>query len=352
MMKWPTRLVEWFEREHRAMPWRSNPSPYNVWISEVMLQQTQVATVIPYFDRFIERFPTVEALAAAAVSDVLKCWEGLGYYSRARSLHAAARWIKDRRGGLLPHTSDEWMELPGVGAYTAAAVASIAYGEPVPSIDGNVLRVFTRFWGIESPMRDAGVVNDIRRRLSPVIKRVNPSHFNQAMMEMGALICRPRNPKCEDCVLSGSCFAFRKGCTALLPVVRAKAKIPHYEVAAGIVWRKGKVLIVQRPEKGMLGGLWEFPEGRRRGKESLRRTVARALGVGVGVQVEVEEQCLTFRHAYSHFCVTLSAFRCKWVSGGSAGHKAGVIRWTRVCKLSEYPMSFTGRKLSNWLQQQ
>ena len=345
--KWPEKLVKWFERGHRPMPWRSDPSPYKVWISEVMLQQTQVVTVIPYFDRFVARFGGFEELAEASLEDVLRCWEGLGYYSRARNLHAAAKKLVAEHGGMPPRTSHALMEFPGVGAYTAAAIASIAFGEAVPAVDGNVLRVFARYWGIETPLRDAALSEDIRRRLTPVIRRVNPSHFNQATMETGALICRPTTPKCELCVLALRCVALRTGRTTDLPVVQIPRAVPHHEEVVGVIWKAGRILIARRPEHGLLGGLWEFPSGRRREGEPLARAVTRRIQDETGLKVVVGPSCFSLRHAFSHFCVTMTVFRCRWVEGQARPHSASELRWIRPCEVTAYPMSRSHRKIAN-----
>lgn len=342
---WSRKLVEWFEREHRPMPWRTDPSPYKVWISEVMLQQTQVVTVIPYFDRFIARFPGVQALAEAPLEDVLRHWEGLGYYSRARNLHAAARQIVSN-GGNLPDTLQGWMALPGVGVYTAAAICSIAFGIPEPVVDGNVLRVFARYWGIETPVRERAVAEQIRRRLMPVIRHHHPSHFNQAIMEMGALVCRPRNPQCGTCVLARRCVAYQTGRTGDLPVKATRKALPHHDMAVGVVWKRGRILIARRPERAMLGGLWEFPGGKRRGNEPLVKTLGRELGQETGLRVKVGANCLTLQHAYSHFCVTLHVFRCEWVSGKARPSTASELRWIRPDEVGGYPMSRASRTIA------
>lgn len=347
--KWPDRLVKWFEKGHRPMPWRSDPSPYKVWISEVMLQQTQVATVIPYFDRFVDRFAGFEELAGATVEDVLRCWEGLGYYSRARNLQAAARKIVGDFGGVPPHTSDELREFPGVGAYTAAAIASIAFGEAVPAVDGNVLRVFSRFWGLETALRDAALADEIRRRLTPVIRRVNPSHFNQAIMETGALICRPKNPKCELCVLAGRCVARRTGRTKDLPVVHVARAVPNHEEVAGVVWKAGRVLIVRCPARGLLGGLWVFPGGRCKRGEDLTRTLERKVLEATGLRVLAGGHVLELRHAYSHFCVNLTVLRCRWVEGRVRLNSSVGFRWIRPGEAVNYPMSRVYRKVADAL---
>lgn len=216
MTAWADRLLHWFTINRRPMPWRDDPSPYKVWVSEVMLQQTQVATVIPYFERFIRRFPDVQTLAEADPQDVLKHWEGLGYYSRARHLQAAARLIAGDLNGCFPASATAWQTLPGIGDYTAAAIASITLGEPVPAIDGNVLRVMSRRLGIRKTVTLPAVRETIRATLVRPLQTADPSSFNQALMELGALVCRPKKPPCEDCPLNADCIAFRKGLTGLI----------------------------------------------------------------------------------------------------------------------------------------
>ena len=343
---WPRELVRWFETDHRPMPWRSDPSPYNVWISEIMLQQTQVVTVIPYFDRFIRRFPSFQVLAAAELQEVLKLWEGLGYYSRARNLHRAARMIMEEYGGTPPATAGELRQLPGIGPYTAAAIASIAFGEPVPSVDGNVLRVCSRLWGIATPMRDKALADDVRARLVPLIRTVNPSHFNQAMMETGALICKPRNPHCDQCLLSRHCVAFKTNRTDELPVVEKTVKGPHYRIATGVIWKGKRILIARRRDDQMLGGLWEFPGGKRLKGEKLEQTAAREILEETGLKVRVWAPYATVKHAYSHFQITLTAYRCDWLSGRAHPKASVELKWILPAELSEYPMPRANRRIA------
>ena len=215
---WPVALAAWYRSHRRVLPWRQGPAPYRVWVSEIMLQQTQVATVVPYYRRFLRAFPSPRALARADLAKVLKLWEGLGYYSRARHLHRAAQVLVRERGGRFPRTAAALAELPGIGAYTAAAIASIAFGERVPVVDGNVLRVFSRYWGIADDVRSARTTERIRAQLQAAIRRTDSAaDFNQGAMELGALVCRPRQPDCPHCPLAAGCVARRDGLTAVLP---------------------------------------------------------------------------------------------------------------------------------------
>jgi A/G-specific adenine glycosylase len=334
------------------MPWRTDPSPYKVWISEIMLQQTQVVTVIPYFDRFLAAFPTLESLARAELHDVLRRWEGLGYYSRARNLHKAAQQIVSEQGGRIPQTVQSLRELPGIGPYTAAAIASIAFGEPVPCVDGNVLRVFSRFWGIEEPIRERKVADAMAAQLAPLIRRVNPSYFNQAVMETGALICRPRQPLCAQCLLARQCVAFKTGRTAELPVVLRQSTIPHQTIAVGVIWKRGRILIARRQEAGMLGGLWEFPGGKQEKGETLEQTAAREIHEETGLTVRVGEIMAVVKHAYSHFRITWTAFRCTWVKGTARPKSATALKWISPAALNDYPFPRANRKIAELLCKQ
>ncbi len=327
------------------MPWRSDPTPYKVWVSEIMLQQTQVVTVIPYFDRFIRRFPSFHDLANADVQSVLKLWEGLGYYSRARNLHQSAKLITLEYGGIPPPTAAELRQFPGIGPYTAAAIASIVFGEPAPAVDGNVLRVCSRLWGLESPLREKSLADDVRARLIPLIKTVNPSHFNQAMMETGALVCKPRNPLCNICLLSKICLAFKTGKTAAWPVVKPAVKIPHYWIGVGVIWKGGKILIARRHESQMLGGLWEFPGGKQLKDEPLSETVAREVAEETGLVCQVDTPFVTVKHAYSHFKITLTAFTCRWLSGRARAKASAELKWIRPSELVNFPMPRANRRV-------
>jgi A/G-specific adenine glycosylase len=328
------------------MPWRDDPSPYKVWISEVMLQQTQVVTVIPYFDRFVRAFPTVRRLAEADLQDVLKAWEGLGYYARARNLHRAAKTVLTRHGGAVPGDAGTLRRLPGIGDYTAAAVASISAGAPIPAVDGNILRVFSRFWGSRRDIAKPQTRQWLARRLTPIIAGTDPSLFNQACMELGALVCRPHNPECARCPLQRDCMARARGWQARLPVKSRPAKGPHYDVAAAVIRRRdGRILIAQRPPDHMLGGLWEFPGGKREAGETLEQALRREIEEETSLIVEVGAPVCSVKHAYSHFRITLHAFECRPVRGRARAHEHAALRWVRPSELTAFPFPTADRKI-------
>lgn len=337
MTVWVKSLLKWFNSEQRYMPWRENSSPYKTWISEMMLQQTQVATVIPYFDRFIAIFPTVYDLASADEQHVLKLWEGLGYYSRARNLHKAAKVIVQDFNGDLPEDYDVLQTLPGIGPYCAAAISSIAYAHPVPVVDGNVLRVFTRFWGIFDDIVNNSVKKMLFHKLEHYIQTVNPADFNQAIMECGALLCTPKSPNCSNCPLSSDCFAYNYDKVTELPVKSKKKPVPHYTIAVGVVYYHEKVLIGQRKKDQMLGGLWEFPGGKQEHNEPLEDTVKRELFEECNISVKVNDCIKVVKHAYSHFKITLHAFSCQYESGDIQAKSAEQLRWVSINDLNLYP---------------
>ena len=251
-------LLQWFARAKRPMPWRAAPAPYACWLSEIMMQQTTYQTVLPYYERFLKKFPDVASLAAADECDVLKAWEGMGYYARARNLHKAAKKIADEGW---PRTAAEWSAIPGVGPYTAAALASVLAGEKVPVVDGNVARVFARYWRLDDDFRKLPARARLADRLQRPIAQTNaPGDFNQAMMELGALVCTPASPACGECPLARACAARKAGVQADYPRKAEKKPLPVRKVTAAVVTDgKGKVLLVENREGGLLKGLWELP---------------------------------------------------------------------------------------------
>ncbi len=257
------RVVRSFRRTRRDMPWRRSKDPYSIWISEIMLQQTRVAAVIPYFERWLHSFPTTFALANADLDEVLAHWSGLGYYSRARNIHRSAAEIVKKHGGQLPQTVKGLLTLPGIGRYTAGAISSIAYGLQEPLVDGNVARVIARVFEIEEDIKSTGAIKEFWRICTDLVPRKAPGDFNQGLMEIGSQICTPKNPKCTECPIHHHCLAFQHGRTAELPVVsKRKADKDKLLLAseAALVLRSGKILLAQRKAEGLFGGLWELPQ--------------------------------------------------------------------------------------------
>jgi len=252
-------LLRWYDDSARDLPWRRTRDPFAVWVSEAMLQQTRVGTVLPYWERFLERFPTIEGLAAAPEDDVLAAWSGLGYYRRARSLQAAARAIVERHGGRFPDTREEALALPGIGPYTAGAVLSIAYGRPEPVVDGNVMRVFARWFELEDPWGSAGLARRSWALAADLLPAERPAAWNQALMELGATICRPRDPDCARCPVARRCAALAAGRVAELPRPGPKSPAIDVAVVVFVVARGGELLLERRPDGGRMAGLWQLP---------------------------------------------------------------------------------------------
>ncbi len=282
-------LLRWFDKGARDLPWRRTRDPYAIWISEIMLQQTQVQTVVPYYERFMRRFPTVQTLARARIDSVLKLWEGLGYYSRARNMHRAAKEIMARFDGRIPETRAELLSLPGIGAYTAGAVASIAFNRREPLVDGNVTRVLCRGFRIRENPKQAVIQKRIWSIAERLLPATRPGDFNQALMELGSEVCLPKAPLCDVCPLRRICLARLHGEQTELPVSVRKKPIPSYTIVAGVIERRGRILIDKRKPEGLLGGLWEFPGGKKRANESLEEALVREVSEEIGICIRVNE---------------------------------------------------------------
>ncbi len=335
-------LLSWFARHARDLPWRRRHDLYAIWVSEVMLQQTRVETVVPYYRDFLGRFPSLGKLAAAPLQVVLKAWEGLGYYSRARNLRRAARLVTERSRGRVPATYEHFRELPGVGDYIAAAVLSIGRGLVMPVVDGNVLRVVCRWQGISGDVRLAATKKKVRFFLNGIIPANAPGRFNEAMMELGALVCLPKEPRCQCCPLRTGCFALRHGRAGSLPVKSKKTPVPLHRVALAVIVRKGRIFIQQRPEEGHLGGLWEFPGGKCRTGERPEAAVVRECCEELGVEVDISAKLGEVRHAYSHFRVHLHAYACRLVGGRIRTRQPHA--WIRILDLDRYPFPGANHK--------
>lgn len=334
------RLLPWFAANARDLPWRRNRTPYRVWVSEIMLQQTRVDTVIGYYQRWMKTFPSWKALADAPQSDVLKCWEGLGYYSRARNLHAAAKTIAGEYAGKPPAAAAELKKMPGIGPYTAAAIASLAFNEDAAVVDGNVIRVLSRLSAFGGDTKSASGKKQMQDRADSLLVKGRAGEFNEAMMELGALVCLPKNPECRKCPMQRVCAAFAAGTPEKFPVIKKKAKVPHITVGAAVtVNRKGEVLIAQRRQDDMLGGLWEFPGGKQEPGETIQECIARELKEELGINTEIGGFVLTVKHAYSHFTMTMHVYRSTIISGRPRPIHCADYAWVKVGDLGRYAWS-------------
>jgi A/G-specific adenine glycosylase len=344
-------LPRWFRANRRALPWRTRRTPYRVWVSELMLQQTRVGQAIAYFNRFMRRFPTLAALARAPRQDVLKAWEGLGYYSRARRAHDTARLLAKERRGRFPKTLDGLRRLPGVGSYTAAAIGSLAFGLDAAVVDGNVVRVLSRVFARREDPGRAAARTWMQEKASALLPRGRAAEFNEAMMELGATVCTPRRPRCGECPLRGVCEAWAEGRPEDYPARIRKKPVPHKRVGAGLVVNgRGALLIARRKEGSMLGGLWEFPGGTLEPGETMAECIARELREELGIRVAVGGPLIVVRHAYSHFTMDLHAHWARIVRGRPKALDCGGFAWVPVRRLREYPFSRADLKIIEELE--
>ncbi|MEM9569046.1 MAG: A/G-specific adenine glycosylase [Cyanobacteria bacterium P01_E01_bin.34] len=347
------QLLDWYARAGRSLPWRNISDPYAIWVSEIMLQQTQVKTVLPYYRRWLETFPTMADLAAAPRERVLKQWEGLGYYSRARNFHRAAQLVVEQHGGIFPRQIDEVLALPGIGRTTAGGILSSAYNLPTAILDGNVKRVFARLVALPKP--PAKALKQLWLLSEAAIDPHNPRDYNQALLDLGATLCRPRQPNCPRCPWQSHCAAFTTQQQDRFPMKSPKPERPHKQIAVAIVVKGDRLLIDQRPEQGMLGGLWEFPGGKIEAGETAADCAVREVMEEVGLEVEPIAALGSVEHAYSHFSVTLSTFICRHISGEPQALEVDDVRWVTFNQLQDYAFPVANQKifplLEQWLQQ-
>ena len=337
-------LLNWYEKYHRSLPWRKTSDPYCIWVSEVMLQQTRVQTVIPYYEKFLSVFPSLQMLAESDLQKVLKCWEGLGYYARARNLHRATQEIMTHHGGIVPQDLSSLKALPGIGDYIAAAVSSIAFGNPHAVVDGNVKRVLARFHKTDLPINNPAAGKVFKAAADVFLEKSRPGTFNQAVMELGALVCTPKNPRCNDCPLARKCVAFKDKVVEEYPRRIKKARIPEYRVAVGVVWKGSRVLITQRKPEGLLGGLWEFPGGKIQNGETPSDACIREINEEVNLVVETEEPIARIRHAYTHFKIVMDVFRCIYLNGRIKLRGPVDYKWIRLSEIDRFPFPGANRK--------
>jgi A/G-specific adenine glycosylase len=347
------KLREWFDKAKRDLPWRRSRDPYRIWVSEIMLQQTTVAAVIAYFERFTAAYPTVAELAAAPEREVLRLWEGLGYYRRARQLHAAAQKITGEHGGVFPREPAAVRALPGIGRYTAGAIASIAFDLPEPILEANTVRLLSRLSGYrDDPLAKAGQEH-LWAWAAAIVPTDEPGLFNQALMELGALVCTPREPRCAECPVATLCAAKKLGLQGEIPKPKAKKVFEEVREAAVLIRRKGDVLLIERAAGERWGGLWDFPrfavdaEQADNVAAALRAEIKRTLGIDVALG----ERLQTLKHGVTRFKITLEAFDAAYKVGKlKPAAPFAAARWVSPKDLAQYPLNTTGRKLTKLLE--
>ena len=345
------RLLAWYDVEARDLPWRRTNDPYAILVSEIMLQQTRVETVLGYYEPFLDRFPTIRDLAGAPIDDILKAWEGLGYYRRAHHLHRAARAVVSEHGGRLPRTARELRALPGIGPYTAGAVASIAFGLDEAVLDGNVVRVLSRLFCVDGNPAVAATRRRLLAHAQRLVSRADASRLNQALMDLGARVCLPRAPRCTDCPIADECDAHHAGRETAFPQKPKRRPIPHRDVVAGAIWDAepssvgAKLLIAQRHADDMLGGLWEFPGGGVEEGEALEGALQRELDEELGIAVEILCPFMTVKHAYTHFRMTLHIFHCRHTAGSPRAIDCADWRWVTVGELDAFAFPTADRRI-------
>jgi A/G-specific adenine glycosylase len=339
------KLLRWYRKHARDLPWRRTRDPYAIWLSEIMLQQTQVQTVVSYYKRFLRRLPTVEKLARARLDTVLKLWEGLGYYGRARNLRRAAQCIVKDHQGVFPTSASELQKLPGIGRYAAGAIASIAFDEQEPIVDGNVRRILCRIYRLHGDTRTPALQEQLWALAADLVPRRHPGEFNQAMMELGATLCTRQSPQCSECPLRTLCQARLHEEQDMLPQRTPKKSVPHKIVVVGIIFRQGKILIDKRKPDGLLGGLWEFPGGKHEAGESLKQALKREVKEELNINIKVGQHLTTVRHAYTHFTVELHAYQCRHVSGTPKCLGCTDFKWITLDQLERYAFPGANKKI-------
>ena len=337
-------LADWYQRYHRRLPWRETRSPYRIWVSEVMLQQTQVQTVLPYYRRFLEHFPDVKTLADADLQVVLKAWEGLGYYARARNMHSAAKDIMQKHHGEFPDSREALMELPGIGDYIASAVSSIAFNQPYAVVDGNVKRVLSRFYELSDPVNKSFSYRMFKAAAQDLLDHRRPGMFNQALMELGALVCTPKNPDCRHCPIHPLCRAYQAGRVEQFPKRIRSPKTPLHHIAVGVVYKKDRMLITCRKPEGLLGGLWEFPGGKVKKHETPEKTCIREIKEEVNLDITVDRHISQVKHAYTHFKILMDVFLCRYEAGEVKLNGPVDFRWITLQEIDQYPFPKANHK--------
>jgi A/G-specific adenine glycosylase len=342
-------LAAWYDRHRRDLPWRRTRDPYAIWISEVMLQQTQVKTAIPYFQRFMDLFPDVERLARADEQTVLKVWEGLGYYSRARNMHRAAK-IMQANGGRVPADRPALRQLPGIGDYIAAAVLSIAFDQPYAVVDGNVKRVVSRLLCLDVPVNRSNTHATFQAAADQLLDRDRPSRHNQAVMELGALVCMPKQPLCAQCPLGFVCQALRHRNVEQYPRRMERRPVGEQQWIAAVIVKNGHLLLTRRPAAGLLAGLWEFPSARLAVGQDPPQACIDHVRAALGLRVRLQKRIASVRHTYTHFKLRMEVYLCHWQNGRIRLNGPAAFQWVRPAQIENFALHRAMHKVLPALQ--
>jgi A/G-specific adenine glycosylase len=347
LIRFSKSLVRWYRKHHRKLPWRETKDPYAILVSEIMLQQTVVKTVIPYYRRWLKLFPDIRSLSLSPQQAVLRAWQGLGYYQRAKNLHAAAKIIQEKYAGKIPDDHKTLSSLPGLGPYTTAAVLSLAYDKPYPVIDANIRKILMRLKNYKhepDPKLDKKLLSFIR----PYLPEQGMGEFNQALMELGAIVCTPKNPACLRCPIIDFCSSYKKGEQEIIPIPKKKASM-KIEAVVGIIKKEEKFLIQKRPPHGLLADLWEFPGGKRKPNETLIETLHREIKEELKKDVKEENYLITVDHAYTHFRVKLHAYECVLADHPDIEDTKN-IKWVTLKKMRAFPFPSGSVKIIKHLE--
>ena len=338
------QLLSWYYKQRKAFPWRLNQDPYRIWISEVMLQQTQVNTVIPYYEKWMKKFPDIGSVANGKTEELLKLWEGLGYYTRAHNIKKSCDFIIKDNNKVFPSKYDDLIKLYGVGDYICSAILSIAFNEPFPAIDGNVKRVCSRYWG-ENYINSKDQ-KKLLEKLNKIIDKKKPGCFNQAMMDLGREVCKPKNPYCKECPLKKSCFAYQNSKTEFFPQKIVKRKVPIYKVVVAMLLNsERKFLITKRPVNKMLGGLWELPGGKVNKSETLKEALCREIKEELDVGINIHKKLGAVQHTYSHMKIILHGYYCTIKNGKMNLNESDDGKWIDLKNIKDYAFPRASHKL-------
>ena len=336
------KLLKWYYHQNIQMPWRANTQPYRIWISEIMLQQTQVNTVIPYYNKWMKKYPTVKDLSKAALDDLLYLWQGLGYYNRVESIYKASKIIQKNYNGEIPNSYEKLITLPGIGDYTASAILSIAYNQYIVPIDGNIKRIVARFNHYATTSNKLDEYKEYTKRL---INKNKIGDSIQGLMDLGRTICKPKIPICNVCPINRKCLSHISGDVDKYPQKKLRKQIPTYNVVVGLIMKNKKFLISKRPKKGLLSNLWELPGGKMKLKENKKICLKREIKEETDIQIKILNEVGTVKHQYSHFGVIITLFKCQYVSGIAKPHASQDVKWISFNQKKQFAFPKATHKL-------